>query len=74
MEPWGNPTRTDAQGRFSVPMTWMNGFLLALDRERKNGALFVVDVAGFRFRRQARRSSRSCGCMAPFASRRIRTG
>jgi len=45
MEPWGDhPTRTDAQGRFSVPMSWTNGFLLALDRERKQGALVVVDL------------------------------
>jgi thiol-disulfide isomerase/thioredoxin len=45
MEPWGDhPTRTDAQGRFSVPMSWSNGFLLALDRERKQGALVVVDL------------------------------
>ncbi len=45
MEPWGDhPTRSDAQGRFSVPMSWSNGFLLALDRERKHGALVVVDL------------------------------
>jgi thiol-disulfide isomerase/thioredoxin len=44
MEPWGDhPARTDAQGRFSVPLSWTNGFLLALDRERKHGALIVVD-------------------------------
>jgi thiol-disulfide isomerase/thioredoxin len=44
MEPWGaNPTKTDAEGRFSYKMSWTNYFLLAIDKERKQGALIVVD-------------------------------
>ncbi len=43
MEPWGNPTKTDAEGRFSVKMGWTNYFVLAFDKERKHGALYLAD-------------------------------
>ncbi len=44
MEPWGyNPTWTDSAGSFSMKMNWNNYFLLAMDKERKHGALIVVD-------------------------------
>jgi AhpC/TSA family len=44
MEPWGNhPTKTDTAGRFSIGMEWHNFFLLAMDKERKRGALIVLD-------------------------------
>jgi hypothetical protein len=44
MEPWGHdPTQTDASGKFSMKMNWNNGFVLAMDKERKHGALVLVD-------------------------------
>jgi hypothetical protein len=44
MEPWGsNPTKTDADGRFSLKMGWTNYFVLAFDKERKHGALYVAN-------------------------------
>ncbi len=43
MEPWGtNPTKTDADGRFSLKMGWTNYFVLAFDKDRKHGALYLA--------------------------------
>lgn len=43
MEPWGtNPTKTDADGRFSIKMGWTNYFVLAFDKDRKHGALYLA--------------------------------
>jgi hypothetical protein len=43
MEPWGaHPTKTDAEGRFSYEMSYTNYFLLAIDKQRQQGALIVV--------------------------------
>jgi hypothetical protein len=44
MEPWGyNPTWTDSAGSFSMKMKWNNYFLLAIDKERKRGAMIMID-------------------------------
>jgi len=44
MEPWGtNPTKTDADGRFSIKMGWTKYFVLAYDKERKHGALYLAN-------------------------------
>jgi thiol-disulfide isomerase/thioredoxin len=43
MEPWGNPTTTDADGRFSIKMNWTNYFVLAFDQDRQHGALYVAN-------------------------------
>lgn len=44
MEPWGlHPTKSDAGGNFSFEMGWTDYKLLAIDKERKRGALIVVD-------------------------------
>ena len=43
MEPWGlHPTKTDAHGRFSMTMESRDYKLLAIDKERKRGALIVL--------------------------------
>jgi hypothetical protein len=44
MEPWGlHPTQTDAHGRFSMTMESYDHTLLAIDKERKRGALIAID-------------------------------
>ena len=44
MEPWGfDPTKTDGDGKFSTKMGPRNYFLLAIDKQRKRGALIVLD-------------------------------
>jgi hypothetical protein len=43
MEAWGlHPTKTDAHGRFSMTMESRDYKLLAIDKERKRGALIVL--------------------------------
>jgi len=47
MEPWGaSPTKSDAAGHFSMKMGWRDYKLLAIDKERKRGALIVLDSLG----------------------------
>lgn len=44
MEPWGlNPVKTDAMGSFSIKMQWNHYFVYAIDKERKRGALRIID-------------------------------
>ncbi len=44
MEPWGHhPTKTDADGNFSMKLGWRDYNLLAIDKERKRGAVIVLD-------------------------------
>jgi thiol-disulfide isomerase/thioredoxin len=42
MEPWGEkPAKTDADGRFSFPMTRQRYYVLAIDKGRQRGALIL---------------------------------
>jgi hypothetical protein len=47
MEPWGHPAKTDEDGNFSIKkgIRWSKRIhnLLAIDKERKRGALIVLD-------------------------------
>ena len=45
MEPWGlSPTQTDANGDFTIQLHSTNDYkLLAIDKERKRGAVIIVD-------------------------------
>jgi thiol-disulfide isomerase/thioredoxin len=43
MEPWGNKTKTDAEGRFTLKMNWTNYFVLAFDKDRQHGALYLAN-------------------------------
>lgn len=42
MEPWGRPVKTDAHGRFSTTMSYRDYKLLAIDKQRKRGAMIVL--------------------------------
>jgi thiol-disulfide isomerase/thioredoxin len=45
LEPWGlSPAQTDANGNFSIQLHSTNDYkMLAVDKERKHGALIIVD-------------------------------
>ena len=45
LEPWGlTPAQTDANGNFSIQLHSSNDYkLMAVDKERKHGALIIVD-------------------------------
>lgn len=45
MEPWGsNPVQTDAAGQFVLTLNWRQGCVLAMDKERKLGALYLRET------------------------------